>query len=82
MNSLVDTQTNVLLVDDRPENLIALEALLSSDIANYIKCHSGEEALKFLMKEECALILLDVQMRWTRDSLSENRYYGIAAVSS
>ena len=57
-----ENRINVLLVDDRPENLVALEALLSSKQLNLIKCDSGEAALKYLMKEECALILLDVQM--------------------
>jgi diguanylate cyclase (GGDEF)-like protein len=58
----VDSQINVLIVDDHPENLVALEALLYSNNVNYIKCNSGEEALKYLIKEQCALILLDVQM--------------------
>jgi len=57
-----EDKINVLLVDDRHENLVALEALLSSNALNLVKCESGEAALKFLMKEECALILLDVQM--------------------
>ncbi|WP_167859055.1 two-component system response regulator [Paenibacillus cymbidii] len=58
----LDKEVNVLLVDDRPENLIALEGILASSCANFVKCMSGEEALKFLIHEECALILLDVQM--------------------
>jgi diguanylate cyclase (GGDEF)-like protein/PAS domain S-box-containing protein len=62
MINIVDSQINVLLVDDRPENLVALEAVLSSNDVNYIKCISGEDALKYLIQEECALILLDVQM--------------------
>jgi diguanylate cyclase (GGDEF)-like protein len=52
----------ILLVDDRSENLVALEALLSSPSIRLVKCLNGEEAVKQAMKEEFALILLDVQM--------------------
>jgi diguanylate cyclase (GGDEF)-like protein/PAS domain S-box-containing protein len=58
----LDRRINVLLVDDRPENLVAMEAVLSPSEINYVKCISGEDALKYLIQEECALILLDVQM--------------------
>lgn len=55
---------NILLVDDKPENLISLESLLKKDgeNINYLLAQSGEEALKIAYKEELALILLDVQM--------------------
>jgi two-component system, sensor histidine kinase and response regulator len=54
----------VLLVDDRPENLISLESLLKSEDENitYLFADSGEQALKIALREELALILLDVQM--------------------
>ena len=54
----------ILLVDDKEKNLISLEALLREDTTNvhYILCQSGEEALKIAIKEEIALMLLDVQM--------------------
>ena len=54
----------VLLVDDREENLISLESLLAREDDNieYLFARSGEEALKAALKEELALILLDVQM--------------------
>jgi signal transduction histidine kinase len=53
---------NVLLVDDRPENLIALEAVLKPLGARLFKARSGEEALLQLLRETFAVILLDVQM--------------------
>jgi diguanylate cyclase (GGDEF)-like protein/PAS domain S-box-containing protein len=57
-----DEKINILLVDDRPENLLALEAIIEHEDYNLIKAHSGEEALKSLLKYEFAAILLDVQM--------------------
>jgi signal transduction histidine kinase len=54
----------ILLVDDRIENLISLESLLrkEGEDITYITANSGSEALKISLKEELALILLDVQM--------------------
>lgn len=59
-----DFPVRVLLVDDREENLISLESLLSreNDTVEFIFAKSGEEALKAALKDELALILLDVQM--------------------
>src|SRR6266576_5133090 len=54
--------TNVLLVDDRPENLLALEAILEPLGQNLLYAHSGEEALRQLLQHDVAIILLDVQM--------------------
>ncbi|MFD1739809.1 PAS domain S-box protein [Bacillus salitolerans] len=53
---------NILMVDDRPENLQALEAVLESSDYELIKAHSGEEALKWVLIREFAVILMDVQM--------------------
>ncbi|MCD0443605.1 response regulator [Glycomyces sp. A-F 0318] len=52
----------VLLVDDRSENLLALEAILQGLPVNTIAVTSGEEALKRLLSEDYAAILLDAQM--------------------
>ncbi len=53
---------NILIVDDTPENLVALEALLSSLGQNVVKAASGEEALRLLLKQDFAVIILDVNM--------------------
>src|SRR3954454_23994760 len=53
---------SVLLVDDRPENLMSLEAVLKPLGARLVKARSGEEALLQLLRETFAVILLDVQM--------------------
>ena len=57
-----DDRVNILLVDDRPENLLALEAILEPLSQNLIRAHSGPEALKRVLEMEFATILLDVQM--------------------
>lgn len=53
---------NVLVVDDRAENLLVMESILEDLNQNLICASSAREALKFLLVEEVALILLDVQM--------------------
>ena len=52
----------VLIVDDRPENLLALEAILEPLPCDVVRALSGAEALKALLRRDFALILLDVQM--------------------
>jgi CheY-like chemotaxis protein len=52
----------ILLVDDRTENLVALEAILSSLGAELVAVRSGEAALASLLADEFAVILLDVVM--------------------
>jgi PAS domain S-box-containing protein len=55
-------RAKLLLVDDRPENLLALEAILEPLETDLVRAASGEEALRRLLHEEFAAILLDVQM--------------------
>jgi signal transduction histidine kinase len=52
----------VLLVDDRPDNLLALRAVLEPLGLDLVEAASGEEALRHLLAGEFALIILDVQM--------------------
>ena len=53
---------DILLVDDRPENLLALEAILEPLGQHVVRATSGENALRQLLEREFAVILLDVQM--------------------
>jgi CheY-like chemotaxis protein len=62
MAELGSKAPRILLVDDRPENLLALEAILHGFGYDLAKANSGEEALKLLLTDDFALILLDVQM--------------------
>src|SRR5215213_9454437 len=59
---LSEQPINILLVDDRPENLLALEALLQPLGYHLIKASSGQEALRCALQYDFAVILLDVQM--------------------
>ncbi len=57
-----EARVNILLVDDQPANLVALEAMLHGLGQNLIKAGSGKEALKWLLTHDFAVILLDVKM--------------------
>ena len=59
---MTDRRVKLLLVDDRPENLLALQAILEPLGQSLVLAHSGEEALKCVLQQEFACILLDVQM--------------------
>ncbi len=58
----MDERVSILLVDDRPENLLALEAILEPLGQLLIRANSGPEALKRVLELDFAVILLDVQM--------------------
>ena len=53
---------SILLVDDRPENLVAVEAALADVGQNVVKARSGREALRELLAHDFVVILLDVNM--------------------
>ncbi|MET8213737.1 response regulator [Streptomyces sp. NPDC005373] len=53
--------SSILIVDDMEENLVALEAVLGS-LARVVRAHSGEAALKAMLRQEFAVALIDVLM--------------------
>jgi serine phosphatase RsbU (regulator of sigma subunit) len=55
-------KASILLVDDQPANLVALEAVLRILEQRLVFARSGEEALRRLLNEDFALILMDIQM--------------------
>jgi len=62
MHTNINDSISILMVDDRPENLLSLENLIKSSHLNIIKTTSGNEALGLMLKHDFALVLLDVQM--------------------
>jgi signal transduction histidine kinase len=60
--SVAQQQVKILLVDDKPENLVALEAALDGLGEELIMAHSGNEALRACLEHDFAVILLDVKM--------------------
>src|SRR5579871_2581227 len=58
----VERRLKILLVDDTPDNLVSLEAALSSLGEELVLATSGKEALRHLLNEDFAAILLDVRM--------------------
>ena len=52
----------ILIVDDKPANLLALESVLASKDRMLLNASSGEEALKITLQKDIDLIILDVQM--------------------
>ncbi|MEU5210434.1 response regulator [Streptomyces sp. NPDC020742] len=61
MTTASDT-AGILIVDDMEENLVALEAVLGSLSHRVVRARSGEEALKAMLREEFAVVLIDVLM--------------------
>ncbi|MFN2578101.1 MAG: response regulator [Pyrinomonadaceae bacterium] len=63
MNNLQsEERINILMVDDSPTNLLALEAILRGPDRNLIPISSGKDALRYLLDNEAAVVLLDVYM--------------------
>ncbi len=57
-----EEQINILMVDDSPTNLLALQSILSSPDRNLVNAASGDDALRYLLDNEVAVILMDVYM--------------------
>ena len=57
-----EDRVSILIVDDHVENLVALEALLADLGQTIVRADSGIEALRLLLNQEFALIILDVDM--------------------
>ena len=55
-------KANILIVDDEPNNRFALSEVLADLEENIVEAVSGEDALRYLLREECAVILLDANM--------------------
>jgi signal transduction histidine kinase/DNA-binding response OmpR family regulator len=62
MDDCEPQKINILLVDDNPSNLISLEAILQAPDRNLVRAASGDEALRYLLGCDVAVILLDVYM--------------------
>jgi PAS domain S-box-containing protein len=60
--SAVATRATILIVDDEPDNRFALSHVLAELEQRIVEAGSGEDALRFLLREECAVILLDANM--------------------
>src|ERR1700753_2175508 len=59
---MTDDKVNVLLVDDQPDKLLAYEVILGQLNENLVKAASAREALQFLLKNDVAVVLIDVCM--------------------
>src|SRR6266550_2387464 len=57
-----DTKAAILIVDDRPDKVLALEAVLEELGEEIVRAYSGREALRQVLAQEFAVILLDVNM--------------------
>src|SRR6202451_2648172 len=62
MNAQATDKVNVLLVDDQPDKLLAYEVILGELDENLVKAASAREALQFLLKNDVAVVLIDVCM--------------------
>src|SRR5712691_1725817 len=55
-------KANILVVDDRADKLLAMDAILAGLGQNVVQAHSGKEALRHLLHQDFAVILMDVSM--------------------
>ncbi|MBO8187108.1 response regulator [Streptomyces spirodelae] len=62
MTAPVPDRSSILIVDDMEENLVALQAVLGPLEQHLVTARSGEEALKAMLRQDFALVLLDVLM--------------------
>lgn len=60
--SAAEPRATILVVDDEPDNRFALSHVLAELEQRIVEAGSGEDALRFLLREECAVILLDANM--------------------
>ena len=60
--SAVESKATILIVDDEPDNRFALSHVLAELEQRVVEAASGEDALRYLLREECAVILLDANM--------------------
>lgn len=58
----VNEKFNILIVDDRKENLITLESIIKNPELNIIEALSGNEALALMLEYNISLVLMDVRM--------------------
>lgn len=66
------SRSDILIVDDNPANIVAVEAALGDLALSIVRAHSGSDALRVLLERDVALILLDVKMP-TMDGLETAR---------
>jgi signal transduction histidine kinase/DNA-binding response OmpR family regulator len=60
--STAEQPINILMVDDSATNLLALESILRTPERNLVRASSGEDALRYLLDHDAAVVLLDVYM--------------------
>jgi len=61
-HSMASDLVNILLIDDRPDKLLVLETILAGIADNLVMAHSGKDALRYLLHQNFAVILIDVNM--------------------
>src|SRR5207248_9674497 len=62
MAEVLEERVSILIVDDRPDKLLTYEVMLAELNENIVRANSGREALRWLLRKDFAVILLDVNM--------------------